>query len=74
MFSAGSVGETICADGVEAGCPRILCAICAKSENRSGLVFVELPVDLPRFDLAQGYLFLDAIEYHQEVLALLCIS
>ena len=35
---------------------------------------VELSVDLPRFNLGQGYLFLDVIEYHQEVLAFLCIS
>ncbi len=35
---------------------------------------VEFSVDLPRFDLAQCDLFLDVVKYHQEVLALLCIS
>ncbi len=75
IFSAGSVGEVICADGVAAGCPRILFAMCAKSEDRSVHArVVKLPVDLARFDLAQCHLFLDVVEYHQEGLALLCIS
>ena len=34
----------------------------------------EFPVDLPRLDLAHGDLFLDIVEDHQEVFALLGVS
>ncbi len=35
---------------------------------------VEFPVDLPHLDLTQGDLFLDIVEDHQEVFALLGVS
>ena len=48
IFSAGRVEEDVlCEDGAEVGCPKILWAICAKSEDRSGLVCMSALLSFP---------------------------